>query len=280
MSPAGDHFVVGQGYIPSGVDNLTLASLDDPTSTEALDRIEYEVVEQALFADEGHLLAVRATNQDPRIYRIADKRFRYLRPSAKTGWIDAARDCPRAVVVDEEGVEIYELVDDRQVWRWRGRVGADTVASISPSGVDVAIFGNPSGGVIVSTENEAEVALAQAPSDARWSGFSADGGLVGALDKYGRGAFVWETDAGERILQEALEERAGRNWSLAFDPSRRTLALGYVGGEVEVLRLDTGEEILRERAHDRRVWSLAYSPDGNRLLSGGEEGSICIWSIG
>ena len=54
------------------------------------------------------------------------------------------------------------------------------------------------------------------------------------------------------------------------------MATGYV----KVLDLDSMRWLLWvESAHGSAVRSLAFTPDGRRLLSGGEDGRVLIWSL-
>lgn len=60
----------------------------------------------------------------------------------------------------------------------------------------------------------------------------------------------------------------------------KTFASG--GGEsdqnIKVWNLSTGANLLTLK--DRRgVWSLVYSPDSSKLISGGQDGTIKIWDV-
>jgi len=39
----------------------------------------------------------------------------------------------------------------------------------------------------------------------------------------------------------------------------------------------TGEEIVELRGHRSFVWSVAFSPDGTRLVSGSGDGTVRVW---
>lgn len=58
------------------------------------------------------------------------------------------------------------------------------------------------------------------------------------------------------------------------------IAVGDEAGEIKVFSNLDGKLVhLDQVAHGAAVTSLAYSPDGARLISGDEEGRILIWKI-
>ena len=84
---------------------------------------------------------------------------------------------------------------------------------------------------------------------------------------------LWNYRTGERLRQF---DKPGR--SPALSPDGHKLAVVGAGNGVELLDADTGK-LLRTLATDEPVWSLNFSPDGNRLLASGWSSEVLLWNL-
>jgi len=76
--------------------------------------------------------------------------------------------------------------------------------------------------------------------------------------------------------------------SLTLSPDSSTLLIGTYGSEIYELKIDSGDGVLHVSGHfapsrsesaTNEVWGLAIFPDGQQFLSGGDDGTLRLWSI-
>jgi len=151
-------------------------------------------------------------------------------------------------------------------------------AAMSPDGRLAAIGGHRSNVVtIVDLEAEKEARALDGPfKGVRQIEFSPIQNYVAAIDFYGRGLFVWDLKTGERHLPDIFNEVMSSVWSIRFDPAKPRLAVGYLRSFVSLFSVESGDELLSDSVHKGRVNDVAFSPSGDKLLSGAEDGSIVI----
>jgi WD40 repeat protein len=88
---------------------------------------------------------------------------------------------------------------------------------------------------------------------------------------------LWDAPTG-RLLFEKRWDKEGITVS-RFAPNGRTIALGTSDHTVRLLDSLTGQEIRRWSGHEDTVTSLAFSPDGRRLVSGSWAGNGLVWEV-
>jgi RNA polymerase sigma factor (sigma-70 family) len=105
--------------------------------------------------------------------------------------------------------------------------------------------------------------------------FSADGRVLVTAGKRLR---VWETaTGGERLSLGAWETPPP---APALSPNGRLLAVGGAAdGAVRLWDLASGKELAPLRGHAATVRALAFTPDGDRLLSASTDRTVLVWDV-
>jgi ankyrin repeat protein len=80
-----------------------------------------------------------------------------------------------------------------------------------------------------------------------------------------------------RMVQ--LQMRTPQDLTCAFNPDRTFAATGVVGRSVRVWNIETGENLAQLVGHTERVWGMAWSHDGQRILSGSFDNTARLWDL-
>ena len=86
----------------------------------------------------------------------------------------------------------------------------------------------------------------------------------------------WSLETGKTLLSWQHE---GGVLALALSPDGRRLATSgtAIDRTIQVWDADTGAGIAALRGHDAEIWSVAFSPDGKRIVSGSKDRTVRIW---
>ena len=92
---------------------------------------------------------------------------------------------------------------------------------------------------------------------------------------------VWDVKQSEALIAEftLLEEPA--QWALdaVFAPTGDRIAVGSRKGTIYVWNFGEPEHPRQLTGHTDHTWSLAFSPDGKRLVSGADDNTARIWDV-
>jgi WD40 repeat protein len=147
-------------------------------------------------------------------------------------------------------VKVWDAATGQEVLALRGHTGQVTCVCFSPDGKRIA-----SGGDTPGTP------------------------LLGEVK-------VWDASTGQVLL--TLKGHTGQVNSVCFSPDGKRLAsasgnsITYTpeevkAGEVRLWDATTGREILILKGHTKRIASVCFSPDGQRLASASDDQTVKIW---
>jgi WD40 repeat protein len=87
---------------------------------------------------------------------------------------------------------------------------------------------------------------------------------------------------GTKLIDCALPEPLGCPDVVVFCPKENKIAIGDADGVVRIWRFDDAGWYFERsfaKEHTGWIWSLAFSPDGGFLVSGGDDGIVRLWHL-
>ena len=111
----------------------------------------------------------------------------------------------------------------------------------------------------------------------RWVQFSSDGKYLAGLKKAGNSLTLWDVNTGEKIKELDGVMASGRN--LVFSPQGHCFRLGCTPDpEYDTIEL-WDEEKRASFTHSAHVDTVAMSPDGMCLATGGRDKTVKLWHV-
>lgn len=119
--------------------------------------------------------------------------------------------------------------------------------------------------------------LSDAPPEIQWLGFGPGGHHLVATASHSGAVSVWR--AGETAPHRP-EVFGAMDYNVAvFHPDGEHCAMGMGSGYLGIHRLSDGERVDGKRAHKSGLNALGFTPDGERLFTGGDDGKLLTWEV-
>lgn len=191
----------------------------------------------------------------------------------------------------DQTVRIWDVAAKKEVFVLRGHAGAVHSVAFSHDGRWLASGGQDRAIVLWDVASGKQwkrlpghkwpvTCVAFSPKGSRLAS-AGHAGYDGRSNRLPGEIRVW--DISENVSGKNISEFGGLTGCLAFSPDGRRLAAGGGGKERAVIAriwdLDTGNEVSAFGGPKSEVTSIAFSPNGTRLVSASEDGAVRFWDV-
>jgi WD40 repeat protein len=237
-------------------------------------------VRSVAYSPDGKHLVSGAADSSVRVWDAASGR------ELQTLWGHAS--VVRSVVYDPTGrfivsgssdasIKVWDAGTGAELWTFTGHTGAVNTLAYSPDGFTIASgssdrtvkLWNVGGGSPRTFRGHAGavVSLAYSSNGARLVSGSADGTVK-----------LWDRESGRAV--ETLPGYSTHIKSgLTYSPNGAFFAAAMDNYAIAIVDTESGRQTRFLQGHTGDVYDLAYSPDGQRLVSASLDGSARIWDI-
>jgi WD40 repeat protein/Flp pilus assembly protein TadD len=188
--------------------------------------------------------------------------------------------------ISKNGKSLVTVSEDLQliVWDTKTWQVLQTIKNAHTEKITSVDF-SPDGEKIVTGSNDDEVYIWNWSSGEKQHEFHLSNDVNGvAFSPNGKEIMVvdWDRDA-TRLNSETGEEIAtfdtGQNYAIAYSPSGTIFATGGGNGNIKLWNTEDGRLLKTLKGHKTIVWTLAFSANGQKLISGSFDKTAKIWDI-
>ena len=299
-------WVTSAAFSPNGEKIVTASHLYDETariwdtnSGKELQRLEEEgsVIDSATFSPDGRKVATISN-----VLRIWDADSGRELQTLRGDWgnsrsVDFSLDGKIVVAGSNLTAQIFDVDSGRRLHELRGHTGDKwstttrvNSASFSPDGRRVVTTGTDRTARIWDTNSGKELQRLEGHSFCLAT-FSPDGRKIITVDDAGA-ARTWDANSGRALLLIKHTD-SSYYYTASFSPDgskivtagrnvTETTAEGYVRsseGIIQIWDSNSGSELHRLEGLKGTVHSVAFSPDGRRIVAGSDDKIARIWNL-
>lgn len=289
VSPDGKWLAAGQ--IGDDVPTLTIWDTGNWTCVAG---IESAHIFSVSFNRQSDTLAYAAGNDTIGVFDLKTMKAERSIPAAKVRSVCYARHKDLLLIAGEIITVLDQ--DDKVIFTYEEYKGFEHTDQSTEGGSynnlpAVAVFCKDDNSVMITGNNNKQFSLYDLSTGKRTEqlpggAIQADEMITDKAEKYvfliariPYANLIWKLDTLERVLPQYLNEEYSGSSSVSFHPSSRFFVTGNKVGQVSFRDLSDGKFLLQEVLHKGEVNALAFSADGKLLISGGNDGIVCLTDI-
>ena len=272
-----------------GWDGETYTALVETGEIEVMDLLfsesHWEEVVNLAYSPDGDTIAVGAREVD--LYSVSNRQIFASGSDMDYGDRPESRSMsffPDGSVLAAawRGVSFHDATDLSKLAHFHG--GGEARIAVSPDATMLASHETQLSGELLLWEKTGELEyeqVAQFNPDADMIhdvAFSPDGQLVAGGFRDGV-IMLWDTET-HSLEGEIAFDSTGGNFNLTFSPDGKMLAASEpdLGSEIHLVNLEDGSRQVLDP--ESRVWSMEFSPEGDKLAYGTTDGDVVVLDTG
>lgn len=107
--------------------------------------------------------------------------------------------------------------------------------------------------------------------------FSSNNQYIAAIEEFGN-IFIFDNTGTSPHIIDTINTGTSYGFSTAISPSNDRVAVGCSDGKMKVYALADGTLLNEINAHPNWITTVTYSPNGNYIVTGGDDNKVKIWS--
>jgi WD40 repeat protein len=107
--------------------------------------------------------------------------------------------------------------------------------------------------------------------------FSSNTNYIAAIEEFGN-IFIFDNTGASPLIIDTINTGTSYGFSTAISPANDKVAVGCSNGKMKIYNIASGTLTSDVNAHPNWVTSVAYSPNGNIIVTGGDDNKVKIWS--
>ncbi len=107
--------------------------------------------------------------------------------------------------------------------------------------------------------------------------FSSNTNYIAAIEEFGN-IFIFDNSGASPVIIDTINTGTSYGFSTAISPSNDKVAVGCSNGKMKIYNIPSGTLVYDINAHPSWVTCVAYSPNGNNIVTGGNDDKVKIWS--
>jgi len=107
--------------------------------------------------------------------------------------------------------------------------------------------------------------------------FSSNSNYIAAIEEFGN-IFIFDNTGVSPVIIDTINTGTSYGFSTAISPSNDKVAVGCSNGKLKIYNIPSGTLSNDINAHPSWVTTVAYSLDGTKIVTGGNDDKVKIWS--